>query len=111
MIYRHGLDNFNFSCRIVPSLGEVAEWSKAAVLKTVEPKGSQGSNPCLSAININELHSIVRFRKMSFIICDTQGMPSDTLLIIVKCDDGKWQDKVCGCISLSLFGKVILNNV
>ena len=31
--------------------GEVAEWSKAAVLKTVEPRGSQGSNPCLSAIN------------------------------------------------------------
>lgn len=30
--------------------GEVAEWSKAAVLKTVEPSGSQGSNPCLSAI-------------------------------------------------------------
>ena len=29
--------------------GEVAEWPKAAVLKTVEPKGSQGSNPCLSA--------------------------------------------------------------
>ena len=27
----------------------MAEWSKAAVLKTVEPKGSQGSNPCLSA--------------------------------------------------------------
>ena len=32
------------------SFGEVAEWSKAAVLKTVEPRGSQGSNPCLSAI-------------------------------------------------------------
>jgi hypothetical protein len=30
--------------------GEVAEWSNAAVLKTVEPQGSQGSNPCLSAI-------------------------------------------------------------
>ena len=31
-------------------MGEVAERSKAAVLKTVELKGSQGSNPCLSAI-------------------------------------------------------------
>tara|TARA_Y100000768_G_scaffold382534_1_gene363068 strand:- start:983 stop:1858 length:876 start_codon:yes stop_codon:yes gene_type:complete len=30
--------------------GEVAEWSKAAVLKTVEGQPSQGSNPCLSAI-------------------------------------------------------------
>ena len=29
----------------------MAEWSKAAVLKTVDPKGSQGSNPCLSANN------------------------------------------------------------
>ncbi|MDR0895809.1 MAG: hypothetical protein LBN06_11015, partial [Prevotellaceae bacterium] len=28
---------------------EVAEWSIAAVLKTVELKGSRGSNPCLSA--------------------------------------------------------------
>lgn len=30
-------------------LGEVAEWSIAAVLKTVELRGSRGSNPCLSA--------------------------------------------------------------
>lgn len=30
-------------------IGEVAEWSKAAVLKTVEGQLSQGSNPCLSA--------------------------------------------------------------
>ena len=32
-------------------LGEVAEWSIAAVLKTVDPKGSGGSNPSLSASN------------------------------------------------------------
>ena len=32
--------------------GEMAEWSIAAVLKTVEPRGSGGSNPSLSAINI-----------------------------------------------------------
>jgi hypothetical protein len=32
-----------------PVDGEVAEWSNAAVLKTVEPKGSGGSNPSLSA--------------------------------------------------------------
>ena len=25
--------------------GGLAEWSKAAVLKTVEPRGSRGSNP------------------------------------------------------------------
>ena len=33
------------------SLGEVAEWSIAAVLKTVELRGSGGSNPSLSAEN------------------------------------------------------------
>lgn len=29
-------------------LGQVAEWSIATVLKTVEPKGSESSNPSLS---------------------------------------------------------------
>ena len=29
----------------------MAEWSIAAVLKTVEGNTSRGSNPCLSAIN------------------------------------------------------------
>ena len=32
------------------STGEMAEWSIAAVLKTVELRGSGGSNPSLSAI-------------------------------------------------------------
>ena len=31
------------------ALGEMAEWSIAAVLKTVELRGSGGSNPSLSA--------------------------------------------------------------
>ena len=30
--------------------GGLAEWSKAAVLKTVEPRGSRGSNPWPTAI-------------------------------------------------------------
>ena len=33
------------------ALGEMAEWSIAAVLKTVELRGSGGSNPSLSAEN------------------------------------------------------------
>ena len=33
------------------AIGEVAEWSIAAVLKTVEVKASVGSNPTLSATN------------------------------------------------------------
>ncbi len=31
--------------------GELAEWSNAAVLKTVVPQGTRGSNPLLSATN------------------------------------------------------------
>ena len=34
------------------NLGEVVEWSITAVLKTVELKGSGGSNPSLSANNL-----------------------------------------------------------
>ena len=33
------------------NIGEMAEWSNAAVLKTVDLNGSGGSNPSLSAIN------------------------------------------------------------
>lgn len=33
--------------------GKLAEWSIAAVLKTVEPQGSGGSNPSLSAITLD----------------------------------------------------------
>ncbi len=33
-------------------IGELAEWSKAAVLKTVEGQPSGGSNPSLSAIAV-----------------------------------------------------------
>ena len=36
--------------QIYLGIGEVAEWSIAAVLKTVDPQGSGGSNPSLSAI-------------------------------------------------------------
>ena len=37
------------SSAIEASFGEMAEWSIAAVLKTVELRGSGGSNPSLSA--------------------------------------------------------------
>ena len=39
-------------------IGEVAEWSNAPVLKTDVPKGTQGSNPCLSAIYYKSQYSI-----------------------------------------------------
>ena len=34
---------------MIDNIGEVVEWSITAVLKTVELKGSGGSNPSLSA--------------------------------------------------------------
>ena len=37
--------------KYVLDIGEMAEWSIAAVLKTVEGHTSGGSNPSLSAIN------------------------------------------------------------
>jgi hypothetical protein len=35
--------------------GEMAEWLIATVLKTVVPQGTQGSNPCLSAMKNKKL--------------------------------------------------------
>ena len=40
---------YNTLCLIVNDAnGEVSEWSNETVLKTVEPRGSVGSNPTLS---------------------------------------------------------------
>ena len=43
--------------------GSVAEWFKALVLKTSEPKGSVGSNPTSSANSFNRLASLISVRK------------------------------------------------
>ena len=45
------LQRFERKVLLKKSFGEVAEWSIAAVLKTVVPQGTRGSNPCLSAIS------------------------------------------------------------
>ena len=42
---------FKFSFIFASAFGEVAEWSIAAVLKTVVLRGTGGSNPSLSATN------------------------------------------------------------
>ena len=45
---------------MLETTGEMAEWSIAAVLKTVELRGSGGSNPSLSAIKgVNQV--VTRF--------------------------------------------------
>ena len=41
-------------------VGEVAEWSIAAVLKTVVPRGTRGSNPCLSAELTGQYRTVSR---------------------------------------------------
>ena len=45
------------------SFGEVAEWSIAAVLKTVVLRGTRGSNPCLSA-------RLIEYSPVEFILWD-----------------------------------------
>ena len=45
------LQRFKRKALLNRSSGEVAEWSIAAVLKTVVLRGTRGSNPCLSAEN------------------------------------------------------------
>ena len=42
-------------------IGELAEWSNAAVLKTVDLNGSGGSNPSLSATNEGRMTKVIRF--------------------------------------------------
>ena len=57
---------FNFGWSVFKVLlllhrGEMAEWSIAAVLKTVEPRGSWGSNPYFSAKIIKAKHLCLVF--------------------------------------------------
>ena len=46
------------------SFGEVAEWSIAAVLKTVVLKGTRGSNPCLSGCKSSFCKIYTRFLRL-----------------------------------------------
>ena len=49
--------------------GEVAEWSIAAVLKTVELQGSGGSNPPFSAENIRQKEQTTENQRISVVFC------------------------------------------
>ena len=50
---------------VIFALGKMAEWSIAAVLKTVELQGSGGSNPSLSATSASK-RNIAFFKVMFF---------------------------------------------
>ena len=45
--------------------GGVAEWFKAAVLKTAVPQGTVGSNPTPSAMSCMELRTIYTMRQVT----------------------------------------------
>lgn len=44
-----------------PELGDVSEWFKEAVLKTVDVKASVGSNPTISAIFIHSFAEVPKW--------------------------------------------------
>ncbi len=46
--------------------GEMAEWSNAAVLKTVVLRGTGGSNPSLSALKL-EIQVIIKFKRITIL--------------------------------------------
>ncbi len=69
------------------NLGEVAEWSKAAVLKTVEGKPSGGSNPSLSA-NHPAARKIELWAN-SLLAMEIAGL-SDSRLYV-----GSWSQSIC----------------
>ena len=52
------MQRFQRKALLKRSLGEVAEWSIAAVLKTVVLRGTRGSNPCLSAERAGQKWSV-----------------------------------------------------
>jgi hypothetical protein len=54
-------------CNFAP--GEMAEWSIAAVLKTVDPQGSGGSNPSLSAGSESTKTKTTEMTDISVVFC------------------------------------------
>ncbi len=54
--------------------GEMAEWSNAAVLKTVVPKGTGGSNPSLSATFVQDKMASFEGLKYPFSLLRSSGV-------------------------------------
>ena len=64
--------------------GGLAEWSKAAVLKTVEPRGSRGSNPWPTAILNPEQVLLGVFCFQAVIPSQELTRPSVALYVLVR---------------------------
>jgi hypothetical protein len=47
------IKTLNGKSKLLKNIGGMAEWSMAAVLKTVDPQGSGGSNPSSSASSLD----------------------------------------------------------
>ena len=69
-------------------LGEMAEWSIAAVLKTVDLRGSGGSNPSLSAKIVRQGKNLVGLFLWKYLCKDKSHMAKRILL---------WRGFVCFC--------------
>lgn len=52
---------------LIHQIGEVAEWFKAAVLKTAEVKASVGSNPTLSVAPCEQNASVAQLDRAGFL--------------------------------------------
>ena len=67
---------------ICNSIGEMAEWSNAAVLKTVEGHTSGGSNPSLSATFISSMliSSVLEAQLHTWCTIWGLSMPDEDLL-------------------------------
>ena len=62
--------------------GGVAERLKAAVLKTVVPKGTVGSNPTSSAINVSHCSSLAYDNPAPPAICSFGGRIGHTFMVL-----------------------------
>ena len=86
--------------------GEMAEWSNAAVLKTVEGNTSGGSNPSLSAINAENQQIIKQTPNFTpknvklgvFILFKTNHIRSENNLIKNRTNEKRLKPKIrCIC--------------
>ena len=70
IIQKKFAQNYFFTTFAIPfegnNIGEMAEWSNAAVLKTVDLNGSGGSNPSLSALKSLQ---VIEFQSCRLFLC------------------------------------------
>ena len=86
----HSLNDNNDVKHDIKSSGEMAEWSIAAVLKTVEVRASGGSNPSLSAENESSNKEILNYQLVKDFFFYTIYRSNDGFDVII-CDQFGFQ--------------------